>query len=183
MYADDHQMVVSGITLQNVQDQLQEEGEITVWYDQNLLQGNFRKYQTIAFGSDKKYPDKAMNIKIGFEDIQQKDEMKLLGVLIDRDLTFSKRSAHVFRKACQQIGILSRLKNLVPVLAKLTLFKSAILPDLMYCQNVRHFARASDKRKLERIQERALRVIYRDKASSYEDLLKRANLDTLMKEG
>ena len=60
----------------------------------------------------------------------------------------------------------------------MTLFKSAILPHLMYCQKVWHFARASDKRKLERIQERALRVIYLDKASSYEDLLKRANLDT-----
>ena len=58
----------------------------------------------------------------------------------------------------QQIGILSRLKNLVPVLAKLTLFKSAILsppppPLLMYCQKVWHFARASNKCKLERIQE------------------------------
>ena len=42
-----------------------------------------------------------------------------------------------------------------------------------------HFAMASDKRKLERIQERPLRVIYLDKTSSYEDLLKRANLDTL----
>ena len=105
--------------------------------------------------------------------------MKLLGVLIDSDLNFSKHIAQVCRKASQQIGVLSRLKNLVPVPAKLTLFKSAILPHLTYCQKVWHFARASDKRKLERIQERALRVIYLDKISSYEDLLKRANLDTL----
>ena len=49
----------------------------------------------------------------------------------------------------------------------------------MYCQNVWHFVRASDKNKLERIQGRALCVIYLDKASSYEDLLKRASLDTL----
>ena len=58
--------------------------QITVWYNQNLLQGCLKKNQTIAFGSDKKHPEKAMNIKIGLEDIQQKDEMKLLGVLIDR---------------------------------------------------------------------------------------------------
>ena len=73
MYADDHQVFVSGITLQNVQDPLQEvRDEITVWFDHNLLQGNFKKYQTIAFGSDRKYPDKAMNIKIGVEDISAK---------------------------------------------------------------------------------------------------------------
>ena len=114
-----------------------------------------------------------MNIKIGLEDFQQKDEMKLLGVLIYSDLNVSKHIAHVCRKASQQIGILSGLKNLVPVLAKLALFKSAILPHLMYCQKVWHFAKVSDKCKLERIQERALRLIYLDKASSYEDLLKR----------
>ena len=105
--------------------------------------------------------------------------MKLLGVLIDSDLNFSKHIAQVCRKASQQIGVLSRLKNLVPVPAKLTLFKPAILPHLTYCQKVWHFSRASDKRKLERIQERALRTLYLDKISSYEDLLKRANLDAL----
>ena len=132
--------IVSGITLQSVQGQLQEVGdEVTGWYDQNLLQGNFKKYQTIAFGSDKKYPEKEMN-KIGLEDIQQKDKMKLLGVLIDSELNLSKHIAHVCRKASQQIGILSRLNNLVPVQAKLTLFHSAILPHLMYCQKVWHFA-------------------------------------------
>lgn len=128
------------------------------------------KYQTITFGSDIKYPDKAVNIKIGLEDIEQKDEMKLLGVLIDSDLNFSKHIAQVCRKANQQIGVLSRLKKLFPVPAKLTLFKAATLPHLTYCQKVLHFARALDKRKLERTQERALRVIYLDKISSYEDL-------------
>ena len=58
--------------------------------------------------------------------------------------------AQVFKKASQQIAILSRLKNSVPVPAKLTLFKSAILPHLTYFQKVWHFARASDNRKLER---------------------------------
>ena len=86
----------------------------------------FQEVSTITFGSDKTYPNKAINIKIGLEDIEQKDDMKLLGVLIDSDLNFSKHIAQVCRKASQQIGVLSRLKNLVPVPAKLTLFKSAI---------------------------------------------------------
>ena len=37
--------------------------------------------------------------------------MKLLGVLIDSDLNFSKHIAQVCRKASQQIGIVSRLKK------------------------------------------------------------------------
>ena len=52
--------------------------------------------------------------------------------------------------------------------AKLVLYKTAILPHLTYCGMVLHFCSASDHRKLERVQERALRAVFRDKQSSYE---------------
>ena len=55
---------------------------------------------SLAFGFDKTYPEKAMNIEIGPEDIQQKDEMKLLGVSIDSELNFINISpTHVGRLA------------------------------------------------------------------------------------
>ena len=72
-----------------------------------------------------------------------------------------------------------RLKNLVPTVAKLHLFKAAILPYLTYCHLTWHFCRASDKRKLERTQERGLRAVFRDTKSKYEVLLKKANLKSL----
>lgn len=59
------------------------------------------------------------------------------------------------------------LKKLIPTNAKLTLCKSAILPDLTYCLLIWHFCSATDKRKFERIQERALRAVFLDKQSSY----------------
>ena len=42
------------------------------------------------------------------------------------------------------------------------------------------FCRASDTRRLERIQERGLRAVYKDTKSSYHQLLNRANLPTLL---
>ena len=63
--------------------------------------------------------------------------------------------------------------------AKLQLYKSAILPHLIYCHTVWHFCRASDKRKLERIQERALRAVFINKSDSCEQLLHRTKLHTL----
>ena len=62
---------------------------------------------------------------------------------------------------------------------KLHIVKFAILPYLTYCQTVWHFCRSSDARKLERIQERALRAVYCDNKSTYEELLQRAKLPTL----
>ena len=71
------------------------------------------------------------------------------------------------------------LKNLIPTKAKLQLYKAAILPHLIFCHLVWHFCRASDTRRLERIQERGLRAVFKDDRSSYDVLLKRAELRTL----
>ena len=64
-------------------------------------------------------------------------------------------------------------------MAKLQLYKSAILPHLTYCHLVWHFCRASDTRRLKRLQEPGLRAIFRDRKSNYQQLLDKANLPTL----
>ena len=95
---------------------------------------------------------------------------------IASDLNFSNHIREVFIKSSQQIGVLTRLRNLIPTPAKLQLFKAAILPHLTYCSTVWNFCRASDRRKLERIQERALRAVFNSRSDSYENLLLQANL-------
>ena len=72
-----------------------------------------------------------------------------------------------------------RLRNLIPTEAKLNLFKAAILPHLTYCHLVWHFWGVSDTRRLERVQERGLRAVFKDKQSSYQQLLVKAKLPTL----
>ena len=73
-----------------------------------------------------------------------------------------------------------RLRNLIPTMVKLVLLKSAVLPYLTYSHLVWHFCRASDTCRLERIQERGLRAVYKNTNSSYHQLLNRANLPTLL---
>ena len=62
------------------------------------------------------------------------------------------------------------------------LYLIAVLRHLTYCQTVWHFCKHSDRKKLERVQERALRVlrvILDSKTDSNEDLLRRAKLPSL----
>ena len=51
---------------------------------------------------------------------------------------------------------------------------------LTYCHLVWHFCKASDTRKLERLQERGLRAVFKDNNSTYEQLLEKADLPTLL---
>ena len=83
---------------------------------------------------------------------------KVLGVQIDEKLKLNCRD---------------------PSAAKISLYKSSILLHLTYCHLVWHFCNASDRRKLERIQERALRPMYKTRSASYQEPLDRAKLPTL----
>ena len=63
--------------------------------------------------------------------------------------------------------------------AKLKIFMSFRVPQITYCHTVWHFCRASDSRKMEQVQERALGAVYCDTRSSYNELLRKAKLTTL----
>ena len=103
---------------------------------------------------------------IGDAETDQKSEITLLGITLDDQLTYSSHISKVCRKASCQTGVLLRLRNLIPTSAKLHIVKFAIIPHLTYCQTVWHFCRA-------------LRSVYCDNASSYEELLRGASLPTL----
>jgi hypothetical protein len=54
---------------------------------------------------------------------------------------------------------------------KLTIYYSFILSNFNYCPLVWHFCGGNNTKKLEYIQERALRFIYNDQNSDYDQLL------------
>ena len=64
-------------------------------------------------------------------------------------------------------------------LNKLTIFHTLTLSNSNYCSLAWHFCNENNSRKLEKIQERALRFVYEDFDSSYEELLDKAKIPTL----
>ena len=104
-------------------------------------------------------------IRLNNHDIGITDSLKLLGVTIDFKLNFSGNENMICKIAGQKIGVLMRLRNLIPTNAKLMLFKTAMLPHLKYCHLVWHFCRASDSRKIDRMQERGPRAVFRNNVS------------------
>ena len=64
--------------------------------------------------------------------MESTNDIKLLGVNIDEHLVFSKHISDICVKASQRIGVLGRLRNLIPTEAKLLLYKTSIMPYLTY---------------------------------------------------
>ena len=81
-----------------------------------------------------KYINEGMKIKV----LDKYAEMKLLGVTFDKHLKFTSHLDELSKRISRKTGVLMRLQNLIPTLAKLRIYKSFILPQLTYCQTVWH---------------------------------------------
>jgi len=183
MYADDHQLYSSAKEVFKVEKTLNDEGiSLSDWYNSNQLKANLSKYQVISIGpnANPNNNHNHMNVNMNNITIKQENTMKILGLSIDSNLNYSHHISQVCKRASQRVGILGRLKNLLPVKAKLRIYTSAILPILTYCHLVWHFCSGSDSRKVERVQERALRICFCNKTDTYESLLKKANINSLL---
>ena len=131
------------------------------WYRDNFLLANTEKFQCLTINPRNIDSDKQTEaLQIEDQIIANTSQIKLLGVEIDDKLNFTSHISNICIKASQKVGVLLRLRNLIPCKAKLIIYKSSILPHLTYCHLVWHNCRSSDSRKIERIQERALRTVF-----------------------
>ena len=157
---------------------IKEGNSVLKWYKDNYLLSNPEKLN--AMGIKQRNENEQINIKIGDQAIKTTDNIKLLGVNFDDNLIFSQHISELCKKASERVGVLARLRNLITTETKLLLYKTAIMPYLTYCHLTWHFCKASDTRKVERIQERALRIVYNSHSETYMNLLDRAKLPSLL---
>ena len=180
MYADDYQSYYSGENGNEVEMRLNKDIKTaSQWYKDNHLKANKNKYQAMVIQNSKKSNIKIKVMADENNEAEQTRCLKLLGVEVDDELTFGTHISNLCKRVSQRIGVLSRFRNMIPTNAKLTIYTSAILPHLRYCSTVWHFCKVADKRKIERLQEKALRVVYNDKSTPYAQLLMKANLPSL----
>ena len=94
-------------------------------------------------------------------------------------LFFLCTSYCLWMKAARQLNVLQRLSKFLSVEIRLLIFKSFIQSNFNYCPLVWHFCSKANTEKLEKLQYRALRIVFNDYISSYESLLSKVNLPTL----
>ena len=107
------------------------------------------------------------------------NEVKLLGVTIDYQLKFNTHISEICIKASRQLNVLKRIGKHLSKLGRLTIYNSYIMSNFNYCPVVWHFCGESNTKKMEKIQERALRFIYEDFNSDYDTFLLMSGLPSL----
>ena len=104
---------------------------------------------------------------------------KLLGILIDRYLSFDKHIKSLCRKAGQKLNTLARISNYLTHDQKRLLLNSIIKSQFSYCPLIWMFCSRSLNNLINRIHERALRLIHNDHVSTFQDILEIAKEKTI----
>ena len=134
---------------------------------QNGMLASPDKYQALVLGNTAHDFD----IKCEEKPLPVSSEIQLLGVTLDNKLKFDSHIASICRKVGGQVNALNRLKNVLPCKTKEALYRAFILPHFDYCSQIWHHCGARNTKKLERVNERALRFVYKDKNHCYDRLL------------
>ena len=80
--------------------------------------------------------------------IPVREDLTLFRVTIDNELKFDTQIANATRKVSQQLAVLKRLRNILPLDIRKNIYHSFIAPHFDYCSNVRHFCSKTTSDKL-----------------------------------
>ena len=106
----------------------------------------------------------------GLPIVSSKTEV-LLGITIDHELKFDDHVNRLCKKSSLKLNALDRIAPFMNVSKKRIIMKSFIESQFGYCPLIWMFHSRGLNNKINRIHERALRITYNDKSSSYEELL------------
>ena len=128
---------------------------------------NEEKCHLLVFGEK----DTETSINVGPSVIKESKEEKLLGVVIDQKLNFKQHLNTVCLKASQKLHALARASTYMPKEKTRMVMRAFIMSQFSYCPLIWMFHDIRVNAKINLIHERALRIAYQDRTSSFEELL------------
>ena len=139
------------------------------WFQYNHLKANPGNYRLLL--SSKTPTD----VSIGDVSIKTSAKETLLGILIDSELSFDQHIFSICSKASKKLHALGRIATFMLFNKRRTQMKSFIETQLNYYPLMWMFHSRTMNNKINRIHERALRLVYSDHVSSFDELLKKAD--------
>ena len=115
-----------------------------------------------------------------YDNIEMKNskEEKILGVIINNLLRFKSHAKNLSKKASQKIWALSRLINYLNDSKKKMIFNALIKSQFSYCPLVWMFC-SRQTNNINKIHERALRIVLSDHISDFATMLQNMNEITI----
>ena len=162
LFADDTNLTASGCSIIDIQTKLNNDLEnIHQWLLANKLTLNKDKTEYMIAGSRQRITkiEGDPEVKLGNCNIKRVKETKTLGVIIDDQLKWNAHIDNVVTKVSKAIGMIRRMKNFVPQSTLISVYNATVQPHFDYCSLVWDIGNVYSLEKLQKMQNRAARVI------------------------
>jgi len=139
-------------------------------YLQNGLQLNPDKSEALIVGTNNQLravTSSVPSVSVAGVDLPVADDMKVLGVVLDRRLTFHKHVSTVARSCNYHAQAIRHIRHLLTTELAQTLACSLILSRIDYCNAVLHGAPKYSIMKLQRVQNNAARIVLQEPRRSH----------------
>ena len=130
---------------------------ISEWFRANLLSLNVSKTYTQHYTT--RCLDFNLSVNINNIPVEEKDNLKYLGIVIDKSLKFTKHIDNLSSIISRNIGIIARVRFFLDIKTTHLLYNSLILPYLNYCCLIWGSNYNSQIERLVILQKRAVRLI------------------------
>ena len=157
-FADDTSPYACDIDTDAALTRLKEELEILfIWFENNYFKSNPDKSHLLAGNND------TLEINIGEVSIKNSSEEKLLGITISNDFSIIKHVSNICKKASKKLHALARISHYTSLQKRRNVMKAFVESEFGYCPLIWTFhGNRSLNNCKNKLQERALRLVYRD---------------------
>ena len=139
------------------------------WFEANYMKLNTEKCHVLIAGKG----DEPVWTNVGNSEICESTCVKLLGVDIDSELKFSKHISNLCIKANRKLTAISRYASFLTHDQLRTTIKGFVESQFSYCNLAWMFHSRKLNHKINKVQERGLRLLYGDYKTTFEQLLLR----------
>ena len=162
LFADDTNLTFTSCSLPVLQNKMSNDlNEIAAWLNVNKLTLNLLKTDFMLIGSRQRIAALDGNIELSLSntDVRQVESTKCLGVNIDKNLTWEGHLQSVKQKVSSNLRILKKVKPFLNSENIDTLYRSIIEPYFSYCCLVWDSIGDTLSNSLQRLQNRAARIV------------------------
>ena len=165
-YADDTTLYACEKKLYDVQRKLESEYlTIFEWFHDNCLKTNSGKSHVMLTTNNK------LKINVKSSPISNEKIVKLLGVTVDNKLSFEPHLNLVCKKVSQKLHALARVSKFISKKKLRVIMKAFIMSQFSYCPLVWMCHSRTLNSKINKLHEKALRLVYDDRHSTFKELL------------
>ncbi len=132
--ADDTVLYYFSNTSQDLEEKLSAGlRNVCVWLNENKLTLNTKKTKFMIIGSSRKLSNiDSVTVKVAGSNIERVEEFSYLGITFSTNMTWTEHVNQLCSKISKRLGLLKRIKHLLPRYARLLFYKSLILPLFDY---------------------------------------------------